>query len=68
MRADAEMVLNDAGRAVLAELCGVSPRVLARALPAFTVDDPKISSGQEAAQPPSTSEQQQVTIKINKHI
>ncbi|MGC0407300.1 hypothetical protein RKD31_000543 [Streptomyces sp. SAI-163] len=49
VRADAEMVLNDAGRAVLAELCGVSPRVLARALPAFTVDEPKISSGQEAA-------------------
>ncbi|MFE2463691.1 DNA-binding protein [Streptomyces sp. NPDC059402] len=49
VRADAEIVLNDAGRAVLAELCGVSPRVLARALPAFTVDDPKISSGQEAA-------------------
>ncbi|MCP9956091.1 TniQ family protein [Streptomyces sudanensis] len=48
VRADAEIVLNDAGRGVLAELCGVEPAVLARALPAFTVDDPKISSGREA--------------------
>ncbi|WP_246643323.1 hypothetical protein [Streptomyces rhizosphaericus] len=48
MRADAEVVLNEAGRAVLAELCGVEPAVLARALPAFTVDDPKISKGREA--------------------
>lgn len=43
VRADAEVVLNEAGRAVLAELCGVEPAVLVRALPAFTVDDPKIS-------------------------
>ncbi len=49
VRADAEIVLNDAGRAVLAELCGVEPAVLARALPAFAVDDPKISTGREAA-------------------
>ncbi|WP_199837809.1 TniQ family protein [Streptomyces sp. NRRL S-1521] len=49
VRADAEVVLNEAGRAVLAELCGVSPRVLARALPAFTVDESKISGGREAA-------------------
>nr|WP_303708598.1 hypothetical protein [Kutzneria buriramensis]WKX05965.1 hypothetical protein Q4V64_00025 [Kutzneria buriramensis] len=49
MRADAEVVLNEAGRGVLAELCGVEPAVLARALPAFTVDDPKISTGREAA-------------------
>ncbi|MFM9458325.1 hypothetical protein [Streptomyces europaeiscabiei] len=49
VRADAEVVLNEAGRAVLAELCGVKPAVLARALPAFTVDDPKISTGREAA-------------------
>ncbi|OKJ68838.1 DNA-binding protein [Streptomyces sp. TSRI0107] len=34
---------------MLAELCGVQPAVLARALPAFTVDDPKISTGREAA-------------------
>jgi hypothetical protein len=34
---------------VLAELCGVEPAVLARALPAFTVDDPKISTGRKAA-------------------
>ncbi|MEV8311912.1 hypothetical protein AB0P36_32465 [Streptomyces flavidovirens] len=53
VRADAEVVLNGAGRGVLAELCGVEPEVLARALPAFTVDDPKISTGREAgvAQP-----------------
>ncbi|MEU5019247.1 TniQ family protein [Streptomyces angustmyceticus] len=49
VRADAEVVLNEAGRAVLAELCGVEPTVLARALPAFTVDDPKIGTGREAA-------------------
>ncbi|MBP2055984.1 hypothetical protein J2Z21_009001 [Streptomyces griseochromogenes] len=49
VRADAEIVLNEAGRAVLAELCGVEPAVLAHALPAFTVDDPKISTGREAA-------------------
>ncbi|CAM5708353.1 hypothetical protein [Streptomyces purpurascens] len=49
VRADAEIVLNEAGRAVLAELCEVEPAVLAHALPAFTVDDPKISTGREAA-------------------
>ncbi|AQW56242.1 DNA-binding protein [Streptomyces hygroscopicus] len=49
VRADAEVVLNEAGRRVLAELCGVEPQVLARALPTFTVDEPKISSGREAA-------------------
>ncbi|WP_232626514.1 TniQ family protein [Streptomyces alfalfae] len=49
VRADAEIVLNEAGRAVLAELCGVEPAVLAHALPAFTVDDPKIGTGREAA-------------------
>ncbi|WP_405763982.1 TniQ family protein [Streptomyces sp. NBC_00080] len=48
VRADAEIVLNEAGRAVLAELCGAEAAVLARALPAFPVDDPKISSGREA--------------------
>ncbi|MFI1568147.1 DNA-binding protein [Streptomyces sp. NPDC020490] len=48
-RADSKIVLNAAGRAVLAELCGVQPAVLARALPAFTLDDPKISTGRDAA-------------------
>ncbi len=48
-RADAEIVLNEAGRAVLAGLCGVTPAVLSRALPAFTVEDPTISTGREAA-------------------
>ncbi|MFF3467606.1 TniQ family protein [Streptomyces sp. NPDC002619] len=49
LRADAEVVLNEAGRRVLAELCGVEPQVLARALPAFTVQDAEISTGREAA-------------------
>lgn len=48
LRADEESVLNEAGRGVLAELCGVEPTVLARALPAVTVDDPKISNGRDA--------------------
>ncbi|WP_336246981.1 DNA-binding protein [Streptomyces cupreus] len=33
---------------MLAELCGVKREVLAHALPAFTMDDPKISTGREA--------------------
>ncbi|MFF4291546.1 DNA-binding protein, partial [Streptomyces sp. NPDC001633] len=49
VRADAEVVLNRAGRGVLAELCGVEPAVLVRALPSFTVDDPKISTGRDAS-------------------
>nr|WP_306339742.1 TniQ family protein [Streptomyces sp. AS13] len=40
VRADAEVVLNGAGRRVLAELCGVDSRVLAWALPAYMVDGP----------------------------
>uniref|UniRef100_A0AAU2UVJ2 TniQ family protein n=1 Tax=Streptomyces sp. NBC_00003 TaxID=2903608 RepID=A0AAU2UVJ2_9ACTN len=48
-RADAEVVLNGAGRRVLAELCRVEPKVLARALPAFTMDDPEINTGREAS-------------------
>ncbi|MGV9901662.1 hypothetical protein ACWDU8_04005 [Streptomyces sp. NPDC003388] len=44
----AEIVLNAAGRDVLAALCGVEPAVLAQDLPAFTVDDRKISTGREA--------------------
>ncbi|MFD5309009.1 hypothetical protein [Streptomyces ardesiacus] len=42
-------MLNAAGRMVLAELCGVDPDVLARALPAFTVEDAKAGSGGDAA-------------------
>ncbi|WP_050493449.1 hypothetical protein [Streptomyces sp. NRRL B-1381] len=38
VRADAEVVLNGAGRRLLAQLCGVQARVLARALPAYMVD------------------------------
>ncbi|MER5385961.1 hypothetical protein ABT040_37910 [Streptomyces sp. NPDC002688] len=45
VRADAELLLNEAGQRVLAGLYGVQPAVLARALPAFTVDDPGIGSG-----------------------
>lgn len=48
IRADAEIVLNEAGREALAELCGVKREVLTHALPAFAVDDPKISTSQEA--------------------
>jgi hypothetical protein len=38
VRADAEVVLNGAGRQVLAQLLGVESRVLARALPAYVID------------------------------
>ncbi|MEU6846304.1 hypothetical protein ABZ930_30960 [Streptomyces sp. NPDC046716] len=48
VRGDAELVLNAAGRDVLAGLCAVEPAVLACALPALAVDDPRISSGREA--------------------
>ncbi|MGW0846759.1 DNA-binding protein [Streptomyces sp. NPDC002787] len=48
IRADAEIILNEAGRESLAELCGVKREVLTHALPAFAVDDPKISTGREA--------------------
>ncbi|MET9452908.1 DNA-binding protein [Streptomyces cinerochromogenes] len=51
VRADAEVVLNEAGRGALAEPCGTGYEVLARALPGFTVDDPKISTGREAGVP-----------------
>ncbi|WP_316763676.1 TniQ family protein [Streptomyces herbicida] len=48
VRADAELVLNPAGRQVLAKLCRAAPEVLARALPAFSVDDAEITTGEEA--------------------
>ncbi|WP_328443351.1 TniQ family protein [Streptomyces sp. NBC_00386] len=48
VRADAELVLNEAGRRVLAGLCGVEPAVLARALPTFTMDDPGTGSAVQA--------------------
>ncbi|MET8816464.1 hypothetical protein ABZW47_31245 [Streptomyces sp. NPDC004549] len=35
-------MLNEAGRGVLAGLCGVREQVLARASPAFAVDEPQI--------------------------
>ncbi|MEU9158423.1 hypothetical protein AB0D59_49850 [Streptomyces sp. NPDC048417] len=51
VRADAEVVLNEAGRGVLAELCGMGLEALARALLGFTVDDRKISTGPEVGAP-----------------
>ncbi|MFD5482165.1 hypothetical protein [Streptomyces hawaiiensis] len=45
VRADAEIVLNEAGRAVLAELCGVQPAVLARALPVYTTSTTNPGTG-----------------------
>lgn len=49
--ADAEAIHASHGRDVLAGLCVVEPAVLARALPAFPVDDPKISTRREALAP-----------------
>ncbi|MFF7680950.1 DNA-binding protein [Actinacidiphila glaucinigra] len=44
LRADAEVLLDPVGRRVLAELCGVGEEVLARALPAFRQEDPKLAA------------------------
>ncbi|APU38417.1 TniQ family protein [Streptomyces sp. TN58] len=43
-RADAEVVLNSAGRQLLAGLCGVEEEVLARALPSWAQEDAKLSA------------------------
>ncbi|MGV9551790.1 DNA-binding protein [Streptomyces ardesiacus] len=48
LRADAEMLLNAAGRQVLARLCGVEQDVLARALPSWGREDAKLPAGQDA--------------------
>ncbi|WP_328777880.1 DNA-binding protein [Streptomyces canus] len=44
-RADAEVLLNAAGRQLLAGLCGVTEDVLARALPSWGQEDAKLSAG-----------------------
>ncbi|MFJ9806588.1 TniQ family protein [Streptomyces wuyuanensis] len=44
-RADAEVLLNAAGRQLLAGLCGVEEDVLARALPSWGQEDSKLSAG-----------------------
>lgn len=44
-RADAEVLLNAAGRQLLAGLCGVEEDVLARALPPWGQEDAKLSAG-----------------------
>ncbi|MGW3956972.1 DNA-binding protein [Streptomyces sp. NPDC004752] len=44
-RADAEVLLNAAGRQLLAGLCGVEKDVLARALPSWAQEDSKLSAG-----------------------
>ncbi|MBP8536608.1 DNA-binding protein [Streptomyces sp. MK37H] len=44
-RADAEVLLNAAGRQLLAGLCGVEEDILARALPSWRQEDAKLSAG-----------------------
>ncbi|MER5757310.1 DNA-binding protein [Streptomyces sp. NPDC002088] len=46
-RADAEVLLNAAGRQLLAGLCGVEEDVLARALPSWGQEDSKLSAGKD---------------------
>ncbi|MEU1568855.1 DNA-binding protein [Streptomyces mirabilis] len=48
-RADAEVLLNAAGRQLLAGLCGVEEDVLARALPSWGQEDTKLSAGKNGA-------------------
>ncbi|WP_240124613.1 DNA-binding protein [Streptomyces sp. MUM 136J] len=48
-RADAEVLLNAAGRQVLAELCGVPQDTLTRALPAWGREDPKLPEQESEA-------------------
>lgn len=45
-RADGEVVLNAAGREVLARLCGVGQEVLGRALPSWGGEDAKFPAGE----------------------
>ncbi|MEV7445644.1 DNA-binding protein [Streptomyces sp. NPDC091204] len=47
-RADAEVLLNSAGRQLLAGLCGVEEGVLARALPSWAREDAKLPSERDA--------------------
>ncbi|MEV0982487.1 DNA-binding protein [Streptomyces sp. NPDC049915] len=46
-RADAEVLLNTAGRQLLADLCGVTENVLARALPSWGQEDAKLPAGED---------------------
>jgi hypothetical protein len=47
-RADAEVLLNAAGRQLLADLCGVEDNVLARALPSWEQEDTKLPAEEDA--------------------
>ncbi|WP_329374423.1 DNA-binding protein [Streptomyces sp. NBC_01483] len=47
-RADAEMLLNAAGRRLLSHLCGVEQDVLARALPSWGQEDAKLPAAPDA--------------------
>ncbi|MDT0398511.1 MULTISPECIES: DNA-binding protein [Streptomyces] len=46
-RADAEVLLNAAGRQLLAGLCGVKEDVLARALPSWELEDSKLPAEED---------------------
>ncbi|MGW1563376.1 DNA-binding protein [Streptomyces sp. NPDC002144] len=48
LRADAEVLLNPAGRRLLARLCGVEQDVLARALPSWGQQDAKLPAASDA--------------------
>ena len=50
-RADAEVLLDAAGRRVLAGLCGVAEEVLGRALPAWGLEDERLTAGAGADGP-----------------
>ncbi|NJP80870.1 DNA-binding protein [Streptomyces sp. AA8] len=50
-RADAEVLLNAAGRQLLADMCGVGPDILARALPSWGQEDAKLPAGKDALLP-----------------
>ncbi|MGW5611658.1 DNA-binding protein [Streptomyces sp. NPDC003753] len=47
-RADAEVLLNAAGRQLLAGLCGVEDNVLARALPSWEQEDTRLPAEEDA--------------------
>ncbi|MFD9904026.1 DNA-binding protein [Streptomyces sp. NPDC059063] len=49
LRADAEVLLDAAGRRALSGLCGVGEETLARALPSWGRQDPQLTAGQGGA-------------------
>ncbi|WP_317987183.1 DNA-binding protein [Streptomyces kanamyceticus] len=49
LRADAEVLLDAAGRRALSGLCGVGEKALARALPSWGRQDPQLAAGQDGA-------------------